>query len=102
MSSSAGSMPKVRRGSSRGRDDHGGAHSAPPQVLEDEIVELRKLLSDEGLDAGAHTIAFHLVQRHGEAPSVATVWRILSRRAPRARAWAGRCGTANRNLRHAV
>src|SRR6266540_2718800 len=47
-------------------------------VLEDEIVELRKGLVDHGLDAGAHTIAFHLAQRHDVVPSVATIWRILS------------------------
>src|SRR5207253_2604000 len=51
-----------------------------PAALEDEIVELRKALSDQGLDAGAHTIAFHLGQRRQEVPSVATIWRILSRR----------------------
>src|SRR5438132_5829252 len=51
-----------------------------PAAVEDEIVELRKALSDQGLDAGAHTIAFHLGQRHQEVPSVATIWRILSRR----------------------
>jgi transposase InsO family protein len=49
------------------------------EALEDEIVELRKALTDEGLDAGAHTIAYHLTKRHGAAPSVATIWRILSR-----------------------
>jgi transposase InsO family protein len=51
-----------------------------PEALEDEIVALRKDLAVEGLDAGAHTIAVHLVRRHGHAPSVATIWRILSRR----------------------
>jgi transposase InsO family protein len=51
-----------------------------PEALEDEIVALRKDLADEGLDAGAHTIAVHLVRRHGHAPSVATIWRVLSRR----------------------
>jgi transposase InsO family protein len=48
--------------------------------LEDEIVELRKALDEEGLDAGAHTIAFHLVERHGTAPAPSTIWRVLSRR----------------------
>jgi hypothetical protein len=38
------------------------------------------VLTDEGLDAGAHTIAYHLTKRHGAAPSVAAIWRILSRR----------------------
>jgi transposase InsO family protein len=48
--------------------------------LEDEIVELRKALADEGLDAGAHTISVHLQRRHASCPSVATIWRVLSRR----------------------
>ena len=51
-----------------------------PAALEDEIVELRKELLDRGLDAGAHTIAVHLARRHNSAPSVATIWRVLSRR----------------------
>ncbi len=42
-------------------------------------MELRKHLLDEGLDAGAHTISFHLIRRHGTSPSVATIWRLLSR-----------------------
>jgi transposase InsO family protein len=52
------------------------------ELIEDEIVELRKELADLGVDAGAHTIAAHLVRRHGEGPvpSVSTIWRILSRR----------------------
>ena len=45
--------------------------------LEDEIVELRKRLMDEGLDAGAHTIAFHLERRHGAAPAPSMIWRVL-------------------------
>jgi len=53
-----------------------------PEVLEDEIVELRKHLSEQGLDAGAYTISSHLARAHPEeqVPSVATIWRILSRR----------------------
>jgi transposase InsO family protein len=51
-----------------------------PEALEDEIVELRKHLAEEGHDAGAHTIAVHLERRHGRAPAVATIWRVLSRR----------------------
>jgi transposase len=51
-----------------------------PAALEDEIVELRKSLADQGLDAGAHTIAFHLGERRGASPSVATIWRVLTRR----------------------
>jgi transposase len=51
-----------------------------PAGLEDEIVGLRKQLAEEGLDAGAHTIAFHLERRHGSAPAPSTIWRILRRR----------------------
>jgi len=36
-----------------------------PEASEQEIVELRKHLADQGLDAGAHTIAVHLERRHG-------------------------------------
>jgi transposase InsO family protein len=50
------------------------------EATEDEIVDLRKELLDQGLDAGAHTIAYHLAKHHGTSPSVATIWRILSRR----------------------
>jgi transposase InsO family protein len=51
-----------------------------PAPVEEEIVELRKSLDEQGLDAGAHTIAFHLGRRHGTAPAPSTIWRILHRR----------------------
>jgi transposase InsO family protein len=54
--------------------------SQTPVEVEDEVVELRKSLAEQGLDAGAHTIAFHLSARRGSSPGVATIWRILSRR----------------------
>jgi transposase InsO family protein len=57
-----------------------GSPRRTPDAIEDEIVELRKALSDDGLDAGAHTIAYHLSRRHQKSPSVATIWRVLSRR----------------------
>jgi transposase len=40
--------------------------SSPSRVspgLEEQIVALRKSLAEEGLDAGAHTIQFHLQRR---------------------------------------
>jgi transposase InsO family protein len=43
-------------------------------------VELRKWLTEFGVDAGAATIAVHLEQRNGTAPAVSTIWRVLSRR----------------------
>jgi len=49
-------------------------------AVEDEIVEIRKGLDRHGHEAGAATIAFHLQARHGTAPAVSTIWRILSAR----------------------
>jgi transposase InsO family protein len=51
-----------------------------PVEVEDQIVDLRKELADAGHDAGAETIGWHLRQRSGSSPSVATIWRILTRR----------------------
>jgi transposase InsO family protein len=50
------------------------------QAIEDEIIAVRKELDRDGHEAGAATIAFHLEQRHGSAPAVSTIWRILSQR----------------------
>jgi transposase len=52
------------------------------QVLEDEIVAIRKELADLGVDAGAQTIRVHLERRYPnqQLPSIATIWRIVSRR----------------------
>jgi transposase InsO family protein len=58
-------------------------HASPQRIapeLEEQIVALRKSLAEEGLDAGAATIAFHLAARHGTAPAVSTIWRVLTRR----------------------
>jgi transposase len=58
-------------------------HSNPNRIsfqLEEEIVEMRKYFQEEGLDAGAQTIAYHLTERHGTSPSPSTIWRVLSRR----------------------
>jgi transposase InsO family protein len=59
-------------------------HTNPNRIageVEDAIVALRKQLSEAGHDAGAETIAWHLRQQSGgSAPSVATIWRVLSRR----------------------
>jgi transposase InsO family protein len=50
------------------------------RAVEDAIVGWRKRLTEAGHDAGAETIAWHLRQQTGCSPSVATIWRILSRR----------------------
>ncbi len=51
-----------------------------PVEIEEEIVLLRKQLSEDGLDAGAETIHYHLSRRHDQLPSVSSIWRILKRR----------------------
>jgi transposase InsO family protein len=49
-------------------------------LYEDEIVALHKELADDGLDAGAATIHYHLATRHGRPPSVSTIFRVLKAR----------------------
>jgi transposase InsO family protein len=49
-------------------------------VWEDEIVSVRKELLDDGLDAGADTIRYHLGKRHRRVPSTSTIWRVLKAR----------------------
>ena len=68
----AGLEPRSRaahRIANRTRDD-----------IEDLVVEFRKKLTETGLDAGPATIWWHLQQRGVDAPSEATIWRILTRR----------------------
>ncbi len=48
--------------------------------VEDLIVTLRKQLDDDGLDAGAETIKWHLDEAGVDAPTASTIWRILARR----------------------
>ncbi len=54
--------------------------SAMDPALADEIVALRANLLDQGLDAGALTIHWHLARRYGAVPSTSSVWRVLRRR----------------------
>ena len=68
----AGLVPRSRRPLTNAR--------RVPIATEDAIVALRKELDDQGLDAGAHTIAYHLEGRGVDPPSVATIWRVLTRR----------------------
>ena len=48
--------------------------------VEDVVVGWRKRLAEAGHDAGAETIGWHLTQAGVDAPSTATIWRILTRR----------------------
>lgn len=70
-----GGYPALEPGSRRPR-------SSPGQVslqVQAAVVELRHELLTAGHDAGAQTIAHHLTGRVDKVPSVATIWRILSR-----------------------
>jgi transposase InsO family protein len=46
-------------------------------LYEDEIVRIRKELAEDGLDAGAETIHFHMATPGREVPSVSTIYRVL-------------------------
>lgn len=52
-------------------------------MIGDEILALREELCDLGVDAGAHTIQYHLQRRHRRqrqvVPSLATTSRVLWR-----------------------
>jgi transposase InsO family protein len=70
-----GGYPALEPGSRR---PHSCPHQVGPEV-QAAVLELRHELSAAGHDAGAQTIAHHLVGRVDKVPSVATIWRILSR-----------------------
>jgi transposase InsO family protein len=58
-------------------------HSNPRQMsheVEEEIVALRKELLDEGDDAGAETIKWHLEKRRDNVPSSSAIYFALKRR----------------------
>ena len=48
--------------------------------VEDVIVAMRKELSDQGYDAGARTIRYHLSQLGDSVPALSTIHRVLHRR----------------------
>jgi transposase InsO family protein len=60
----------------RSRRPHTSPTATPDSTVE-LIVNLRKDLADQGLDAGPTTIAWHLRQRHGLTVSNATIRRRL-------------------------
>ncbi len=62
----------------RSRRPRSCAHQVAPKIQR-AILRLRRELAAAGHDAGAHTIAYHLARRVAKVPSVATIWRILSR-----------------------
>jgi transposase len=52
--------------------------AATPAEVVERIVNLRTELASQGLDAGAHTIAWHLADRWGHTVSVSTIRRRLT------------------------
>ena len=64
--------PRSRRANTR-------ANRTPDEV-EDAIVRIRKDLSEDGFDAGARTIHWHLSRERDDVPSISTIWRVLARR----------------------
>jgi transposase InsO family protein len=57
-------------------------HSQPTAIAmatAELIIRLRQQLTRQGLDAGAHTIAWHLAEQHQLTVSEATIWRTLKR-----------------------
>jgi transposase InsO family protein len=57
-------------------------HSQPTALLPSTvelIVRLRRELTGQGLDAGPHTIAWHLAEHHQLQVSVASIWRTVKR-----------------------
>ena len=54
------------------------ARAASPEV-QTAIIAIRQELENAGHDHGPHTIAHHLRQQRDDAPSIATIWRILKR-----------------------
>ena len=57
-------------------------HSQPtatPAATVALIIRLRHQLVRQGLDAGSHTIAWHLIEQHQLRVSEATIWRTLQR-----------------------
>lgn len=57
------------------------AHHNDPNALSDqihtEIKQLREELTAAGLDAGADSIRFRLMDKYGDAPSLSSIWRSL-------------------------
>jgi transposase InsO family protein len=51
---------------------------ATPELVRVRVVQLRGQLVADGLDAGPHTIAWHLEQEGFRAPAPATISRIVS------------------------
>jgi transposase InsO family protein len=63
----------------RSRRPHSSPNQTPSEV-EDEIVFIRKTLSDEGFEAGVDVIRYHLAKKFERVPARSTIHRILVQR----------------------
>ena len=71
----AGGWDAVEKQSTRPKSN---PHAAPAATIE-AVLALRAQLTGQGLEAGPHTQATHLERQGLPAPSVTTIWRILTR-----------------------
>ena len=62
----------------RSRRPHTSPAATPPETVE-RVLRLRKQLLEDGHDAGADTLGWHLTQHHAITLSRATIHRILTR-----------------------
>jgi transposase InsO family protein len=62
----------------RSRRPRSCKHQTPAETV-GAIVKLRVELAEQGHDAGAETIAYHLAQERKDVPSLSTIWRVLRR-----------------------
>src|SRR5207342_3070661 len=62
----------------RSRRPRSSPSATSPEVV-DLVLRIRKELVDQGLDAGPHTIGWHLTHHHAVTVSPATIWRICTR-----------------------
>jgi transposase InsO family protein len=62
----------------RSRRPHSQPTALPASTIE-LIIKLRQQLTSQGLDAGPHTIAWHLAEHHQLQVSAASIWRSLKR-----------------------
>jgi transposase InsO family protein len=62
----------------RSRRPHTSPGATPPEIVE-LVLRLRKQLGEDGHDAGADTLLWHLEHHHDLALSRATIHRILTR-----------------------
>lgn len=71
----------VRKGGLEALETTSRRPKTNPNQTSSEVIErikaLRLSLAEDGLDNGAHTISWHLIQEGVNPPAISTIWRIL-------------------------